>query len=87
MEKGELQQYPLLLTQCRTDPETIPVTVHREFTSHMNALQKESKSGFIDTDDYISKESWVLGPFVAKIEDVQTSSLTSRPNKYFQLGL
>ena len=38
MEKGELQQFPLLLKQCRNDPETIPVSVRREFTRHMNAL-------------------------------------------------
>ncbi|KAK0143368.1 Protein ZBED8 [Merluccius polli] len=96
MEKGELQQFPLLLKQCRNDPETIPVSVRREFTRHMNTLQKEIKSQFADTDDYVSKESWVLDPFIAKVEDVQyldcedeltdiqTNSLS---NKYFQVGL
>ena len=96
MEKGELQQFPLLLKQCRNYPETIPVSVRREFTRHMKALQKEIKSRFADTDDYVSKESWVLDPFISKVEDVQyldcedeltdiqTNSLSK---KYFQVGL
>uniref|UniRef100_A0A3B4YYJ5 SCAN domain-containing protein 3-like n=1 Tax=Seriola lalandi dorsalis TaxID=1841481 RepID=A0A3B4YYJ5_SERLL len=71
MEKGELQQFPLLLKQCRNNPETVPVSVRREFTSHMNALQKEIKTRLADTEEYVSKESWVLDPFVANIEDVE----------------
>ncbi|KAF3842631.1 hypothetical protein F7725_001480 [Dissostichus mawsoni] len=44
MERGELQQFPLLLKQSRNNPETVPVSVRREFIRHMNALQKEMKS-------------------------------------------
>ena len=68
MEKGKLQQFPLLLKQSGG---TVPVSVRREFTRHMNLLQEEIKSRFADTDKYVSKESWVLDPFIAKIEDVE----------------
>ncbi|KAF3855555.1 hypothetical protein F7725_016278, partial [Dissostichus mawsoni] len=69
MERGELQQFPLLLKQSRNNPETVPVSVRREFIRHMNALQKEMKSRFADIDEYVSKELWVLDPFIAKVED------------------
>ncbi|KAJ8349042.1 hypothetical protein SKAU_G00276310 [Synaphobranchus kaupii] len=93
MERGELQQFPLLLKQCRNNPETVPGSVRREFTRHMNALQKEIKSRFADTDDYVSKELWVLDPFIVKVEDVEyldcEDELTdiqadSLSKKYFQ---
>ncbi|KAF3850657.1 hypothetical protein F7725_012429 [Dissostichus mawsoni] len=71
MERGELQQFPLLLKQSRNNPETVPVSVRREFIRHMNALQKEMKSRFADIDEYVSKELWVLDPFIAKVEDVE----------------
>ena len=61
----------------------------------MNALQKEIQSRFADTADYVSKESWVLDPFIAKVEDVQyldcEDELTdiqanSLSKRYFQVG-
>ncbi|KAF3847255.1 hypothetical protein F7725_020283 [Dissostichus mawsoni] len=91
MERGELQQFPLLLKQSRNNPET--VSVRREFIRHMNALQKEMKSRFADIDEYVSKELWVLDPFIAKVEDVEyldcEDELTdiqadSLSKKYFQ---
>ncbi|KAF3854162.1 hypothetical protein F7725_022217 [Dissostichus mawsoni] len=93
MERGELQQFPLLLKQSRNNPETVPVSVRREFIRHMNALQKEMKSRFADIDEYVSKELWVLDPFIAKVEDVEyldcEDELTdiqaeSLSKKYFQ---
>ncbi|KAF3837684.1 hypothetical protein F7725_009452 [Dissostichus mawsoni] len=93
MERGELQQFPLLLKQSRNNPKTVPVSVRREFIRHMNALQKEMKSRFADIDEYVSKELWVLDPFIAKVEDVEyldcEDELTdiqadSLSKKYFQ---
>ncbi|XP_071058434.1 zinc finger BED domain-containing protein 5-like [Pseudochaenichthys georgianus] len=93
MERGELQQFPLLLKQSQNNPETVPVSVRREFIRHMNALQTEMQSRFADIDEYVSKELWVLDPFIAKIEDVEyldcEDELTdiqadSLSKKYFQ---
>ncbi|KAI4804540.1 hypothetical protein KUCAC02_026165 [Chaenocephalus aceratus] len=91
MERGELQQFPLLLKQSQNNPETVPVSVRRKFIRHMNALQTEMQSRFADIDEYVSKELWVLDPFIAKIEeyldcedeltDIQADSLSK---KYFQ---
>ncbi|KAI4832099.1 hypothetical protein KUCAC02_015080 [Chaenocephalus aceratus] len=93
MERGELQQFPLLLKQSQNNPETVPVSVRRKFIRHMNALQTEMQSRFADIDEYVSKELWVLDPFIAKIEDVEyldcEDELTdiqadSLSKKYFQ---
>ncbi|KAI9532802.1 hypothetical protein NQZ68_028501 [Dissostichus eleginoides] len=59
----------------------------------MNTLQKEMKSRFADIDEYVSKELWVLDPFIVKFEDVEyldcEDELTdiqadSLSKKYFQ---
>ena len=93
MEKGELQQFPLLLKQCRNYPETIPVAVRRVYQTHERIAKGFAR--FADTADYVSKELWVLDPFIAKVEDVQyldcEDELTdiqanSLSKRYFQVG-
>ncbi|KAJ4930434.1 hypothetical protein JOQ06_019436 [Pogonophryne albipinna] len=93
MERGELQQFPLLLKQSQNNPETVPVSVRRKFIRHMNTLQTEMQSRFADIDEYVSNELWVLDPFIAKVEDVEyldcEDELTdiqadSLSKKYFQ---
>ena len=44
MEKGELQQFPLLLKQCRNYPETIPVAVRRVYQTHERIAKGDSIS-------------------------------------------
>ncbi|XP_010771001.1 protein ZBED8-like [Notothenia coriiceps] len=78
MERGELQQFPLLLKQCQNNPETVPVSVRREFIRHMNALQTEMQSRFADIAkvedvEYLDCED--------ELTDIQADSLS---NKYFQ---
>ena len=54
--KGDLQQFPLLLQQ---------------FTRHMEQLQEDMHSRFSDINEHVSKDAWVMDPFLAKEEDVE----------------
>lgn len=68
MSKGELQQFPLLMKQSGG---TVPASLRTEFTRHMNMLREEIKSSFADVDEYLSKESWVMDPYICSLEDVE----------------
>ncbi|XP_058852033.1 protein FAM200C-like [Acipenser ruthenus] len=64
----ELQQFPLLMKQSGG---TVPASLRTEFTRHMNILREEIKSRFADVDEYLSKESWVMDPYICSLEDVE----------------
>ena len=68
MSKGDLQHFPLLLTQSSG---TVRAPLRAEFTRHMHLLRDEIRSRFADIDEYISKEGWVLNPYISTVQDVE----------------
>ncbi|KAM4560543.1 zinc finger BED domain-containing protein 5-like [Odontesthes bonariensis] len=68
LAKGDLQQFPLLLEQSGGK---LPDALARQFTGHMEKLQEEMHSRFSDINEHVSKDAWVMDPFLAKEEDVE----------------
>lgn len=66
--KGDLQQFPLLLQQSGGK---LSDALARQFTRHMEQLQEEMHSRFSDINEHVSKDAWVMDPFLAKEEDVE----------------
>lgn len=66
--KGDLRQFPLVLQQSGGK---LPDALARQFTCHMDQLQEEMRSRFLDINEHISKDAWVMDPFLAKEEDVE----------------
>ena len=68
MATGDLQQFPLLQQQSGGK---LPDALARQFTCHMEELQEEMHSRFSDVNEHVSKDAWVMDPFLAKEEDVE----------------
>ena len=68
MATGDLQQFPLLQQQSGGK---LPDALARQFTRHMEELQVEMHSRFSDVNEHVSKDAWVMDPFLAKEEDVE----------------
>ena len=68
MATGDLQQFPLLQQQSGGK---LPDALARQFTRHMEELQEEMHSRFSDVNEHVSKDAWVMDPFLAKEEDVE----------------
>lgn len=49
----------------------VRASLRTEFTQHMNLLQEEINSRFADVDEYLSKESWVMDPYISSMEEVE----------------
>ena len=60
MATGDLQQFPLLQQQSGGK---LPDALARQFTRHMEELQ--------EVNEHVSKDAWVMDPFLAKEEDVE----------------
>lgn len=67
LRKGDLQHFPLLLQQSGG---VLPDALTRQFACHMDRLQEEMHSRFSDVNELVSKDAWVMDPFLAKEDDV-----------------
>uniref|UniRef100_A0A3B1IGG6 Uncharacterized protein n=1 Tax=Astyanax mexicanus TaxID=7994 RepID=A0A3B1IGG6_ASTMX len=68
LKKGDLQHFPLLLQQSGG---VLPDALTTQFACHMDRLQEEMHSRFSDIHELVSKDAWVMDPFLAKEDDVE----------------
>ncbi|KAE8280292.1 Zinc finger BED domain-containing protein 5 Transposon-derived Buster1 transposase-like protein [Larimichthys crocea] len=68
LRNGDLQHFPLLLQQSGG---MLPDALTRQFAGHMDQLQEEMHSRFSDINEHITKDAWVMDPFLAKEEEVE----------------
>lgn len=57
----ELQHFPPLLKQSGG---TVHASLCAEFKPHTNLVPEEIKSRFYNIDEYLSKESWGMDPYI-----------------------
>ena len=57
----------------------LPDALARQFTRHMEELQVEMHSRFSDVNEHVSKDAWVMDPFLAKEENVKHLQAEDEP--------